>query len=155
MQPTRNLRAPRCRLLLALALTLSAGALLPPSAQAVLPPQPFTRLQQFAPELLQIEVTAVRQDKQSESKDLKVIAVTVQARVLAVQRTATRLKAGAHIAISYEDVRLKHAGVTGEGVISPLLTKGERCPAYLQRRADQPAFYELAAGAYTFKKYKE
>ncbi len=124
-----------------------------PSAQAVLGPGAYPSVQRHAPELLKIKVTAVREKKQSEDQELKIMSVGVQARVLAVQRTATGLKAGARITIRYEDRRPKMPGYIGENAV-PVLTKGDRCPAYLQRSTQEPAVYEPAAGTYTFERYK-
>ena len=149
-----GLHSPRCKVVLVLLLTLWTGALLAPYARAVLPPGAYRSMQRAAPELLQIEVTAVRQKKQSEDKDLKIMSVVVEARVLAVKRTATRLKAGALITIQYEDRLPKRSGYIKENAV-PVLSKGDKCPAYLRQRADQPAAYEPAAGSYTFEKYKE
>ena len=130
------------------------GALLAPPARAVLPPGAYLSMQRRAPERLQIEVTSVQQEKQSEDKDLVTMGVSVQARVLAVRRTATGLKAGARITIFYTIPQPKSPGFIGEN-ITPLLTKGDRCPAYLERRAEKPAVYAPAAGEYTFEKYKD
>ncbi len=149
-----GLSSPRCKAVLAWLLTLSAGALLAPPARAVLPPGVYSGMQRAAPEVLQIEVTAVWQQKQSETRELKIMGVVVEARVLAVKRTATRLKAGARITIHYEDQLPKTPGYINENNLAPL-AKGDRCPAYLQQTANQPAAYEPAAGTYTFEKYKE
>ncbi len=149
-----GLHSPRIQAILVLLLTLSAGALLAPHALAVLPPGAYSGMQRAAPEFLHIEVTAVRQKKKSETKDFKIMSVVVEAKVLAVKRTATRLKAGARITIQYENRLPKRSGYIKENDV-PVLSKGDKCPAYLQQKANQPVAYEPAAGTYTFEKYKE
>ena len=149
-----GLHSPRFKAVLVVLLTLSVGALLTPRARAVLPPGAYSTMQRAAPELLQIEVTAVRQKKQSEDKDLKIMGVVVEAKVLAVERTATRLKAGARITIQYENKLPKQPGYMKENAV-PVLSKGDKCPAYLQQCTNQSAAYEPAAGSYTFEKFKE
>ncbi len=149
-----DLHSPRFQAVLALLLTLTASTCLAPPARAELPPRAYSGMQRAAPELLQIEVTGVRQEKQSETEDLKILSVVVEAKVLVVKRTATRLKAGARITIQYEDRLPKRSGYIQEDAI-PVLSKGDKCPAYLQQQTDQPAVYEPAAGSYTFEKFKE
>ncbi len=150
--PSRRCQAPL--ILWRLLFILSAGAFLAPRAGAVLPPGAYSGMQRSAPELLHIEVTSVRQKKRSEDKDLKIMSVVVEAKVLAVQRTATRLKTGDLITIHYEYDLPKHSGYISENNLGPL-SKGDRRPAYLHQRTDQPTVYEPAAGSYTFEKFKE
>ena len=116
-------------------------------------PSAYVAAQRQAPERLQIEVTSVRQKKASEDEEVKTIGVTVQARVLAVRRTATGLKAGALITIYYTVPQFKVEGAVIENV-PPVLSKGAQCPAYLRQYVGKPAVYDLAAGEYSFEKVR-
>jgi hypothetical protein len=107
------------------------------------PPGFYNRWRRGADEALVIEVTSVKTNGSDGS-----FLVDVRAKVLAVERSKSKLKPGSSIAIRhfYEDPKV----VRGTGPGSPqLLKKGQICPAFLNKSSDDNV-YSAAASRETF-----
>ena len=146
----RSMRATGAHLLLGLA----AGALLqglawlapPPPARAELPPWVYGQEQREAPLRLELEVLAVRR-----WPALQATQVLVQARVLAVVRQPRggRLRPGDRLQLRYPQPPQHSSGWVGPAPL-PLLTVGQRVPAWLAPDPAAPGAYWPAAGGRSF-----
>jgi|SRR5581483_2204756 len=116
-----------------------------PSGRAELPPDVYDKLQREAPELLTIEVLAVKTEAKA-FKDTVYVNVTAEARVRKVQRSKSQLQEGAVISIAYVH-RQRKVPVDGPSEI-PILAKGKVYPAYLEKKRDG---YEPAARGHSFE----
>lgn len=130
------------RLLLAGILFLSF-----PLAQAELPPSAYESMQARAPECLRIQVLKVS-TQQGEIRTEKNVKLTVS--VLNVARTASGLKDGDIITISYL-IRERPAGWVGPGQV-PVLAEGAVNVAYLEK-IENSNEYQPAAGIMTFSHF--
>ena len=113
------------------------------AAQAEIQPKYYAEMQVGAPEHLQIDVVDVDVEWclfSCESRD-----VEVRAKVVAVERSASGLTAGASIVIKYVHFE-PSSGWAGPRPI-PVLPRGETV-AYLQKA--EAGYYEPAAGGYSF-----
>ena len=115
-----------------LASVLFAFMCVPAIASAAIAPVHYRNAQQSAPDLVTIEVIDV-QTSVCLFNACRSQTVTVKAKVKAVARTKSGLKAGHTITIVYEHRPLK--GRSGPSPIR-ILTKGETTPAYLQVEGD-------------------
>jgi hypothetical protein len=128
---------------------ISAGGLLSlvSTSVAELPPDAYRTMQSRAPEALSVSVQKVKVGK-SDDKRATLSNVSATARIDEVTRTATKLKAGDLIRISYERRSYK---VQMVGPSEPeILHKGRRYPAFLRKAGD--GSYTVAAGGYSFRK---
>jgi len=111
------------------------------ASQAELPPSAYRKWQMEAPEDLEIEVK-----KATPVVALKTSTVEVDAVVTKVTRSATRLKVGAKIHITYVH-EVHERPIVGPSSI-PLLHDGEKAPAFLRHVKAQT--YEPAAKGRSF-----
>jgi hypothetical protein len=116
-------------------------------AQAELAPAVYEQMQQQAPEYLRVEVLRVRTSR-TVYRDFVDVAVTVDARVGAVERSATGLRPGQRIRIQYERREHKYP-LAGPSAV-PLLEAGKFYPAFLEREGNA-RFFRPAAGGYSFQ----
>jgi len=116
-------------------------------AQAEPTPEAYATLQSNAPEALTIEITAVTKTSQANG-----VQVDAQATVLKVARTATNLKAGDSIALSYVQTP-PPAGVVESGEV-PVVIKGFAYMAYLIG-GPPPSAYGAAALGQSFVMQKD
>ena len=114
---------------------------------AELPPYVYKERQQQAPESLLIKVRSV-QTRETDETRRKRIDVNVEAQVEQVIRSRTGLHAGDVIRIHYIHNDYKEPLIGPSEV--PMLTKGQKCPAYLEMDTKQQ-MYVPAAGGYTFR----
>jgi hypothetical protein len=130
-------------------LLLACGALVCLSASvfAELPPYVYRDMQAKAPERLTIKVKSVKTEERDEP-GRKLIAVTAEAEVVAVERTATELKPGRTISIRYTHTDYKQP-IAGPSQV-PVLREGETRPAFLRKHKDAET-YAPAAGGYSFE----
>ncbi|MFO1485166.1 MAG: protease complex subunit PrcB family protein [Verrucomicrobiaceae bacterium] len=105
--------------------------------QAELPPAVYDELKHNSPESLTIEALSV---KVSDS------AVSVSAKVSAVERSRSGLKPGATIQIEYHSEKQTKPGPSE----APVLEKGKSYQAYLSQ-SDTPGIYQLAARGHSFE----
>jgi hypothetical protein len=113
--------------------------------QAELPPSVYQELQEKSPEALNIKVESVKTDK-SEEPTLTRLSITAEARVEKVTRSASGLKPGDKIRISYTYVNHKQPIV---GPSEPdLLKEGRSYPAFL---TGKDGVYTPAARGYSFR----
>jgi hypothetical protein len=130
---TRSIRIVGCTLLLAIAGSRAAIGELPPGA--------YKRMQDKAPEHLQIRILSVKtQDKKNG------IQVLAEARVTAVSRSACHLKVGDVIRINYFS-STRH--VPGPSPV-PLLVQDRSYLAFLERDSVRDKSYSPAAGGRSF-----
>lgn len=129
------------------------GAALAPRLYAELPPAAYEDMRKKAPVVANILVTRVTSALPPEAaratpeKAAQMgVSITVQARVLKVQRGQ---KLGATLAIDYEHP-YRPPGFVGPGLI-PRLEPGQIYTAYLNRDAATPGLFLPAAGARSFE----
>jgi len=115
---------------------LAASALL-----AEIAPQFYRKWQLEAPEALEIEIK-----RATPVVAMKTATVEVDAEVTKVTRTATHLKVGSRIHITYLH-EVRERAIVGPSPI-PLLHTGEKVPAFL--RHAKGTTYEPAAKGYSF-----
>lgn len=115
------------------------------SARAELPPQVYERYQNEAPEAVTITVRKVELTEKEE-KHFKLVSIVAEALVDKVTRSATGLKPGDLIHISYVHHKYK------EPVPGPsepdILAEGKSYPAFLEKR---DTTYGIAARGYSFR----
>ncbi|MEY2520217.1 MAG: hypothetical protein QOF24_1976 [Verrucomicrobiota bacterium] len=130
-----------------IALTL-AGAIMMGAVRAELPPWVYKERQEKAPEALVIKVRSAARTEKLE-KEGRTIDWKIEAEVEKVERSATRLTAGAVIEIRY----LQHTYFEPRAGPSeiPALSEGQTCPAYLGGGKDGKG-YAPAAGGFSFTK---
>ena len=124
--------------MLAFVLTVSNGA-------AELPPSAYKERQDKAPEALVILVQSVSKRETKEAK-WRQTDFTVEAKVEKVNRSATKLTAGAVIRIQYSQ-RHYSQPIAGPSEV-PALKEGQVYPAYL---SGDGKLYSPAAGGYSFE----
>ena len=134
------------RWVLALAVLILTGQ----SALAELPPAVYLKRQQAAPEALRIKVVSVKK-KEIEGEKFKTIFATVEARVLSVERSATKLKPGNLIRIEYVN-RESKVPMPGPSQV-PILAEGQEYPAFITKNGEKP-YYIPAAGRWSFERIK-
>jgi hypothetical protein len=115
-------------------------------AVAGLSPETYARMQQRAPEHLQIEVLRVCTVR-THYKDATVVSVTVDARIRSVKQSASGLQAGQRISIRYDHCIRRHA-LIGPGEV-PILEAGKTYPAFLEK-SEGGAYFCPAAGGRSF-----
>jgi hypothetical protein len=125
----------------ALVVCLSAWAF------AELPPHVYRDMQARSPERLTIKVKSVKAEERDEP-ERKLTAVTAEAEVTAVERTASQLKPGQLIRIRYTHSDYKQP-IAGPSQV-PILREGETYPAFLSKNKDADT-YAPAAGGYSFQ----
>jgi hypothetical protein len=116
-------------------------------ARTELPAFVYKEQQDVAPEALVIQVKSVKTRESQEATGTHT-AVTAEARVRKVERTATNLKEGDTIQIEYTHLGLKDPAGPTE---APILKEGQDCPAFL-RQLYGATTYMPAAGGFTFRK---
>ncbi|HEY9282817.1 MAG TPA: hypothetical protein VIP46_05135 [Pyrinomonadaceae bacterium] len=131
------------KFLLAAALVVSLSA----SVSAELPPYVYKDMQAKSPERLTIRVKSVRTEERDES-ERKLVAVTAEAEVVEVARTASELKPGQTIRIRYTHTDYKQP-MAGPSQV-PILREGETYPAFLRKNKEGDT-YAPAAGGYSFE----
>jgi hypothetical protein len=136
-----RLRGGKSLLAAALVVCLSASAL------AELPPYVYRDMQAKSPERLTIKVKSVKTEERDEP-ERKLIAVTAEAEVVEVERTASELKPGQTIRIRYTHTDYKQP-MAGPSQV-PVLREGETYPAFLSKNKDGDT-YSPAAGGYSFE----
>lgn len=117
------------------------------SASAELPPYVYRDMQAKSPERLTIRVKSVKTEERDEA-ERKLVAVTAEAEVLEVARTASELKPGQTIRIRYTRTEYKQP-IAGPSQV-PVLREGQTCPAFLGKNKDGDT-YAPAAGGYSFE----
>jgi hypothetical protein len=127
--------SPSLRVLAGLAL-LSTFAAKPPNAHAELPPYVYAEWQAKSPEVLTIQAQEVTNDGG---------AITVSAKVTAVERSGSGLKPGDAIRISYHSVKQTMPGPSEAAI----LEKGKSYRAYLSKN-ETGGDYGLAAKGHSF-----
>lgn len=130
---TRSARMVCCALILIIASTTAAFGELPPSA--------YKRMQDEAPEHLQIKVLSV---KTREMRDG--VEVFAEAKVTAVIRSASDLKIGDAIRIEYFHSTRRAPGPSPV----PILVQDQSCQAFLRRYSKPGKSYSSAAGGRSF-----
>ena len=120
-------------------------ALMASNGPAELPPSAYRERQQNAPEVLVIKVRSVSKRETKEAK-WKQTDFTVEAEVLKVSRSASKLTPGAVIEIRYSQ-RHYSQPIAGPSEV-PALKEGQVCPAYL---SGDGKIYAPAAGGYSFE----
>ncbi len=129
-------------------LTAAALVCLSASAFAVeLPPYVYKDMQAKSPERLTIKVKSVKREERDEP-ERKLVAVTAEAEVTGVERTASGLKTGQTIRVRYTHTEYKQP-VAGPSQV-PILREGETYPAFLSKNKEGGA-YSPAAGGYSFE----
>ena len=110
--------------------TILATGIMPLQADAELPPSAYAGFQQSAGEKLDIRVINVETSGWLRELVFKDVRITVQAKVLRVDRSASGLLPGKTIYISYRQEK-RPAGWVGPGEV-PSLSTGEVRPAFLE-----------------------
>ena len=122
-------------------------ACLPVSVFAELPPYVYRDMQAKSPERLTIRVKTVKTEERDEA-ERKLVAVTAEAEVVEVARTASGLKPGQTIRIRYTHAEYKQP-IAGPSEV-PILREGETYPAFLSKNKEGDT-YAPAAGGYSFE----
>jgi hypothetical protein len=117
------------------------------AAKGVLPPSEYEKMQQNAPEAVEIEVMAVVREP---GRELNEESIRVTAVVLKVERSTSGMKKGDFLQIVYT-VRTKPDGLVGREEI-PVLEEGTETIAFLRTEEGTP-FYVPAAGAMSFDRF--
>jgi hypothetical protein len=104
-------------------------------------------MQAKSPERLTIKVKAVKTEERDEA-ERKLTAVTIEAEVTEVVRTASELKPGQTIRIRYTRADYKQP-VAGPSQV-PILREGATYPAFLSKNKEADT-YAPAAGGYSFE----
>lgn len=132
-----------------------AAAALPPLAHADDPPTYYRELQAKAPEVLEIQFTAVRLEALNQGIPGDNLgspfgqAVKATAKVLKVKRTATGLKPGDTIQIWYDSTPPRRGTTTPPAI--PVFKEGAVRPAWLSAQGSgSDRIYQPAALAYSF-----
>jgi hypothetical protein len=120
------------------------------SARGELPPYVYQDLQAKSPEALTIKVESVS-IATSDEPSLKRLTITAEARVEKVVRSASGLKPGDAIRLSY--VRLEHKQPMPGPSEPEVLQKDRSYPAFLVKAAEDQV-YSLAARSYSFRALK-
>ncbi len=128
-------------------LTAALLVCLSASAFAELPPYVYRDMQAKSPERLTVKVKSVKTVERDEP-ERKLVDVTVEAEVTAVERTASELKAGQTIRIRYTHTDYKQP-MAGPSQV-PILREGETYPAFLGKNKEGDT-YAPAAGGYSFE----
>lgn len=131
-------------IVLSLALLFLAQA-----AAAELPPFVYKQQQQAASEYLEIKVWSIK-TSESDAGEYRSIEVVVDAEVLIVERSASGMKPGAKIRISYQHRDYQHP-LAGASQV-PILERDKIYPAFLKKSA--AGVYEPAAGGKSFELVK-
>ena len=142
------MRPPSCAVLpwpLVALLALGAGlgdSLIPPIAQAELPPAVYAERQRQAAVVVDLEVQRI---------SLIGTEVHIRAKVLGVQRRprGSSLEAGQRIDLFYSHPEQHPAGWVGPGPI-PMLERGQQTRAWLNPLPDRPGGFAPAAGSQSF-----
>ena len=130
-----------------LALTAALLVCLSASAFAELPPYVYRDMQAKSPERLTIKVKSVKTVERDEP-ERKLVDVTIEAEVAAVEHTASELKPGQTIRIRYTHTDYKQP-IAGPSQV-PVLREGETYPAFLSKNKEGDT-YAPAAGGYSFE----
>ena len=135
-----------------LALLLVLGLAAAQHALAALPPSAYKPDQDAAPEALVIAVLSVKSEVNKDRESTRT-HVEARARVVEVKRTASGLKVGDEIAISYTNLELKRdERRVGPGSYIPVLEEGKVVPAYV--KGNQKTGYMPAAQIYSFQEIR-
>ena len=134
-----------------LVLTLAVLLLTTQTALAELPPEVYLKRQKAAPEALKIKVVTVKK-KEIDGEKFKTTIAIVEARVVSVERSATKLKPGDVIRIEYGN-RASKVPMPGPSQV-PILTEGQEYPAFLAKNGGKP-YYLPAAGGWSFERISE
>ena len=118
----------------------------PPGARAEMPPSAYESMQKESPEALTIQVLSVKISTTDEP-ERKVLAIAADAKVAAVQRSASGLKPGDTIRISYQVFDYKE-GIAGPGK-PKTLEEGKSYSAFLSKN-EKEGYYRLAAMGQSF-----
>lgn len=124
---------------------LFLGVLTLVSAQAELPPWVYKERQEKAPEALLIKVLSVSRRERAET-NWKEIDFKVAAEVLKVERSISKLTAGATIEICYSQRRYLRP-IVGPSEV-PELWEGQVCRTYL---TPEDKAFSPAAGGHSFE----
>lgn len=117
------------------------------SAKGVLPPSEYVKLQEAAPEVVQIEVmSAISEPGQELNEEI----IRLTAVVLKVERSKSGMQKGDFLQIVYT-VRSKPDGLLGREEI-PVLSEGAKTIAFLRSEEGTP-FFIPAAGAMSFDRF--
>ena len=119
------------------------------TAAAELPPYIYKEWQQVAPEYLEIKVRSIK-TSETDAGEYRSFEVIVEAEALAVERSASGLKPGAKIHISYQH-RIYKYPLAGASQV-PILAHDKIYPAFLKKVA--AGVYEPAAGGKSFELVK-
>ena len=114
---------------------------------AVVSPDNFVKPQNKAPEAITIKITSQKTTPHKVPKGRKSKLITLEAVVTSVTRSATKLKKGDKIVISYLH-RVPDEESVGFVPI-PILEKDKTYPAWLKKSENE--FYSPAARHYSFK----
>ena len=117
------------------------------STYGELPPSVYKELQEKSPEALTVKVESVTISTTDEPR-FKRLSITAEALVETVIRSASGLKSGDAIRISY--VHLEHTGPLAGPSEPDVLKKGRSYPAFLAK-AEKREVYTTAARGYSFR----
>ena len=117
------------------------------SIHAELPPSAYERMQDEAPEFLNLDILRVDVAPETEP-DRQNIHIT--ARIVSVNRTSSNLQVGGVLNILYT-LTSRPPGFVGPGHVS-IPSEGDKTVAYLKNKA-KPDEFEPAAGAMTFRNF--
>lgn len=117
------------------------------SIHAELPPSAYERMQDEAPEFLNLDILRVDVAPETEP-DRQNVHIT--ARIVRVNRTSSNLQVGGVLNILYT-LTSRPTGFVGPGHVS-IPSEGDKTVAYLKNMA-KPDEFEPAAGAMTFRNF--
>jgi hypothetical protein len=118
------------------------------AVQAELPPREYRRMQREAPEEVKIEVLRVGESPVPERPRER--EIVVEAKVVRIARTATRIHDGEVIRIVYRHYRGERE-VAGPGE-PPVLQRGQTAPAFLAKVEGERRVFSPAAGRFSFER---
>lgn len=117
------------------------------AAKGVLPPSEYVKMQDAAPEAVEIEVLSVAREPGEELSEelIRITAVATK-----VERSESGIEAGDFLQIVYS-IRTKSDGLVGREQI-PVLAQGAKTIAFLRSQEGTP-FFVPAAGAMSFDRF--
>jgi hypothetical protein len=117
------------------------------SIHAELPPSAYERMQNEAPEFLNLDILRVDVVPETEPDRQNVL---ITARIVNVNRTSSNLQVGGVLSILYT-LTSSPQGFVGPGHVS-IPNEGDKTVAYL-KNGEKPDEFEPAAGAMTFHNF--
>lgn len=115
--------------------------------RAELPPQVYDQLKDESAESVAIETLSVSEEVSSDTEGVKILTISVKAKILSVERSKSGLKPGDHIQVRYQVMQNAEMKV---GPSEPIIVEiGKPYLAYLEK-VDSTGTYRITARGRSF-----